>query len=382
MRLASWCGLLGGLLLFGCDSDGVVVTVDSGPPFDADVEVDAGPGESDCFDGRRNGDETDRDCGGSCARCDEGRACLEGSDCRTGACIDDVCAEPSCDDGVQNQDESDADCGGSICELCDAEQRCRDDDDCESASCRGNVCQEAECDDGRFNGRETDVDCGGPDCDGCGTGGACTRRTDCLSQICGMDMTCVAPSCNDNITNGTESDRDCGGSMCRGCRDRQMCFSNADCSSDDCQAGQCNGTGDFVDDFETGAFFREWSTFTPMWTITDVNPIAGTYSARSAMISDNSSTSIEVRVSCPSGGSVSFDYDVSAASGDRLEFQIDSIVQPGGSWSGTRAGSGSFMIASGTHTLRWTYRKDFFTTSGSDSARIDNVMTTGCSSLF
>ena len=47
-----------------------------------------------CFDGIKNGDETDVDCGGTCNPC------------------------PTCDDGIKNGDETGIDCGGSWCEPC------------------------------------------------------------------------------------------------------------------------------------------------------------------------------------------------------------------------------------------------------------------------
>lgn len=76
-----------------------------------------------CFDGIRNGDEQDIDCGGSCPAC---------------------YLEPTCTDGVLNQGEENIDCGGP----CDA-------------------CQITEtCFDGIQNQKETGVDCGGP-CNPC-----------------------------------------------------------------------------------------------------------------------------------------------------------------------------------------------------------------------
>jgi hypothetical protein len=41
-----------------------------------------------CADGQKNNDETDIDCGGSCSKCDNGKACLQPSDCKSGACTD------------------------------------------------------------------------------------------------------------------------------------------------------------------------------------------------------------------------------------------------------------------------------------------------------
>src|SRR6187402_362307 len=40
-----------------------------------------------CGDDKLNGDETDKDCGGSCAKCDVGDSCLVGNDC-----VEKVCA--------------------------------------------------------------------------------------------------------------------------------------------------------------------------------------------------------------------------------------------------------------------------------------------------
>ncbi len=371
-------GLTLALSLAGCDTG--TPLFDAGAPRDASGGFDAGPPGGDCFDGRQNGDETARDCGGSCPACNLGQSCVEGSDCRSGACINETCAEPSCNDGVQNQDESDIDCGGS-CPNCPDESRCVDNDDCSSDSCRGGVCQEATCEDGRMNDRETDVDCGGPICDGCPTGGACSGRNDCLDLRC-VDGACAAPTCDDAIENGMETDRDCGGPECRGCRDRQTCAVASDCSSGVCTGGACVGTGDFVDDFESGGFVGEWTTFTPEWTVQSMSPIGGTFSATSGRTMDNGASTLEIRVSCRAAGTVSFDYLVSAASGDRLELAIDGVVPAGATWPGTVSGAASVPIGSGNHTLRWTYRKDFFSASGSDSATIDNIRVTGCFSLL
>lgn len=68
---------------------------------------------SSCRDERKNGSETDVDCGGAClARCEAGEGCQSGRDCIDGVCGDsDVCAAPTCDDGVLNNMEITADCG-------------------------------------------------------------------------------------------------------------------------------------------------------------------------------------------------------------------------------------------------------------------------------
>jgi hypothetical protein len=74
-----------------CDSDGV--------DNDCDGTVD----ECDsCINGKQDGNETDVDCGGSCAPCDLQQACNISADCLSGNCQSGICAEaqtnldPSC----------------------------------------------------------------------------------------------------------------------------------------------------------------------------------------------------------------------------------------------------------------------------------------------
>ena len=50
----------------------------------------SGPGGT-CSDGIKNGTETDVDCGGSCPRCPNGKACLVANDCIGGACTGGQC---------------------------------------------------------------------------------------------------------------------------------------------------------------------------------------------------------------------------------------------------------------------------------------------------
>ena len=50
-----------------------------------------------CANGLRDGDETDVDCGGSCAPCESGHACVAPADCATGRCLASSCCEPPCE---------------------------------------------------------------------------------------------------------------------------------------------------------------------------------------------------------------------------------------------------------------------------------------------
>src|SRR5262245_8501124 len=83
---------------------------------------DAGTGDdgtgSTCNDRLRNGTETDVDCGGDCPPCDDGRMCMDGTDCKSANCTGFRCqAQAACTDRIKNGTETDIDCGGT-CPAC------------------------------------------------------------------------------------------------------------------------------------------------------------------------------------------------------------------------------------------------------------------------
>jgi hypothetical protein len=53
----------------------------------------ASAAEPSCYDGIKNGPETDIDCGGDCIPCDLDRTCYVPRDCISGRCEDRACAE-------------------------------------------------------------------------------------------------------------------------------------------------------------------------------------------------------------------------------------------------------------------------------------------------
>lgn len=97
---------------------------------------------SGCFDscstGVKDGDETDVDCGGSCAGCELDQACTSGSDCASGNCVGGKCAS-TCENKVLDGNETDVDCGGS-CAPCEDDKACKANSDCMS-----NYCYEDKC---------------------------------------------------------------------------------------------------------------------------------------------------------------------------------------------------------------------------------------------
>jgi len=181
-------------------------------------------------------------------------ACVDGSTCPSGVCLDGACQAPSCSDGVENGSETDLDCGGT-CGGCATGDGCFLPSDCAVGGCSGGVCQPActtgaqcpsgvcaggycrlaNCADGAQNGTETGIDCGGPSpyCVRCADGQTCGGGSDCASGVCSGGV-CQAPSCTDGLKNGTETDVDCGGPSCPGCGLGKVCGNGNDCSSSVC----------------------------------------------------------------------------------------------------------------------------------------------------
>ena len=152
----------------------------------------AAPG---CGDNLKNGDETDLDCGGACTKamppktCAAGRGCAKNEDCRGGQCLMGKCA-PTCADLEKSGDESDIDCGGSCAAKCATGKACGRGGDCKSGLCAMGKCG-ASCNDGEKNGDETDLDCGGT-CPRCPLGRACSMGGDCRSGLCQTKL-CAIP---------------------------------------------------------------------------------------------------------------------------------------------------------------------------------------------
>lgn len=213
-----------------------------------------------CDNDEQDGDETDVNCGGSCAPCEVDESCESGDDCSTGFCsAGSQCAQPSCEDGALNGAETGEDCGGEICRalnlLCDNDEACAEDGDCKTGFCHGGTCRSPSCDDEVLNQGETAVDCGGPVCrlntsplGTCSNGKACDVHEDCTSLYCGNGV-CAKPTCEDGAKNQDETGQDCGGPTCRlepngRCPDAAGCLVHEDCGSGFCSPGKlCSPAG-------------------------------------------------------------------------------------------------------------------------------------------
>lgn len=139
--------------------------------------------------------------------------------------------------------------------------------------------------------------------------------------------------------------------------------------------------GQPIEDFETNNFSKySWvQGGNAPWTITNVNPYQGTFSAKSGAIGNSKTTSISITVNVNQNDSISFFKKVSCEASsslppsyDYLDFQIDNVSVA--KWHGEVAWSlSAFTVSKGVHTFKWVYRKDSYQAVGSDCAWLDNI---------
>ena len=134
--------------------------------------------------------------------------------------------------------------------------------------------------------------------------------------------------------------------------------------------------GLIVEDFESGGFMEfDWTQGgNQPWSITNVNPFEGIYSAKSGAIASNQESDLILQMDVTTADSISFYLKTSSESGyDFLKFFLDgaSIGQWAGETPWTRV---SFPVPAGNHTFKWEYMKDGNVVSGSDCAWIDWVV--------
>jgi hypothetical protein len=134
--------------------------------------------------------------------------------------------------------------------------------------------------------------------------------------------------------------------------------------------------GLMVEDFESGTFGNypwEFGGDAP-WTITNVNPYEGVYSAKSGVINHNQSSALSVTVDVSTYDQISFFYKVSSENNyDYLKFYINGSVA--GQWSGEAGWSeASYPVSPGLNTFKWEYVKDYSVVAGQDCAWIDYIV--------
>jgi hypothetical protein len=174
-----------------------------------------------CTDRVKNGAETDVDCGGEpagCPACGTGRVCEQDDNCASQVCLDGECQEATCKDHRKNQDEIDVDCAGT-CSPCDVGRACFEDGDCRDAPTDAEHPASAVCNDGtcELECKGTQLDCNEKAADGCETNvGTSLAHCGACDAACAPDHAegscaggkCSVESCKDGYAdvNGKASD--------------------------------------------------------------------------------------------------------------------------------------------------------------------------------
>ena len=141
-----------------------------------------------CIDTKKNGDETDSDCGGAC-----GNTCLDGKDCKVvGDCKNNLCTGGKCIgcfDDIKNNGEAGKDCGGPCAQKCPDGTPCMNPGDCTNGQCEDGVCCNTAC-------AGTCTACNIPMKEG-----TCTqlgKGHDDLSPVCSVSKTCENGVCKND----------------------------------------------------------------------------------------------------------------------------------------------------------------------------------------
>lgn len=130
-----------------------------------------------------------------------------------------------------------------------------------------------------------------------------------------------------------------------------------------------------VEDFELGVIDDTWNNDASCpWTIDNNDPYEGMYCVKSGNINHGQETSLSFTYEVEQADTIAFYYKVSSEKHyDKLIFYIDNVEKD--NWSGTVAWSlAQYPVTNGTHTFKWTYKKDISVSSGSDCAWIDFII--------
>ncbi len=124
-----------------CKSDGSFDVCKScpSPTIDFALAGDMAMMMSDsCSDGMLDGDETDVDCGGSCAKCAVGKGCSTGTDCQSASCSSGICCgvgTGNCDGNAANGCEANLLTDAKNCNSCG--NACPNNQSCANGMCSG-----------------------------------------------------------------------------------------------------------------------------------------------------------------------------------------------------------------------------------------------------
>ncbi len=272
-----------------CDDGGGVVCADPAGPkagqcvacnMDADCVApqvcDPAMGSNTCVDpsctdGTQNGTETDVDCGGACAPCQNGLSCVGGADCQSGFCNGGTCEACGSDGDCSPADYCDTGANGGTCvadqtngEACTAAGQCASgfcvDGLCCDTACTGtcdacSVAKKGQGIDGTcgsvVSGTDPDDECAQAMAATCGQTGACngssacqlySAMTVCQAQSCAAGVLSTPDLCDGAGTCLDSGTMSCGDYTCdaagltclTGCTSDSQCAATAYCNGASC----------------------------------------------------------------------------------------------------------------------------------------------------
>lgn len=147
--------------------------------------------------------------------------------------------------------------------------------------------------------------------------------------------------------------------------------------------------GRAMEDFESGDFSRfNWVNNNNPWFVTSTAPYAGNYCARSKQGLSNGSggwwgsstpsqSALSITITSTMEGELSYFRKVSSEEDyDMFKLYVDNneMDEASGEVAWTQK---SFVLAAGTHNIKFAYEKDVSQASGSDCAWIDNIILPG-----
>lgn len=242
--------------------------------------------------------------------------------------------------------------------------------------CRYESTQCFTCGNDKLEGPET-CDGGLPEYASCASEGFTDGTVTCDLDTCQIN-TSKCTLCGDGEMEGNEQ---CDGEQLDGHTCVGMGYESGTlgCSPDDCtfDLDSCVPF-EFSEDFEGGEIPSTWTfSGSAAWVLTDVDPLAGSFSIESGSVDDLGASSISIILEFTMDGEVTFTHRESTEAGfDTLTFYVDGVEKD--SWSGiTTATTDTIQIPAGIHRLMWTYLKDAQSVAGDDKVWIDDIQAIG-----
>jgi hypothetical protein len=126
-----------------CAGRGGALETDAGSDVDPGIGADVSTIPYMCRNLNKDIGETDLNCGGPCPPCALNQGCAQDVDCAKGRCVLETAkctAAATCSNNRKDGTETDVDCGGPDCGGCAANRSCKLNDDCASQVCNGDSC--------------------------------------------------------------------------------------------------------------------------------------------------------------------------------------------------------------------------------------------------